>query len=104
MSFALVVEIGQACLFAVGSRQPSQEMVEATVFHHHDDDVVDMRCRWRGQWHRRRSSYFRAATERRCGCRASDIQEEISAIHRDGFVSCSPRAGAENIEYRRLSS
>ncbi len=92
MSFAMVVQIGQTCLFAVGPGQPSQEMVEATILHHHDDDVVDVRCRWRGQWQCRRSSDFGAAAERGCGCRASDIQEEISAIDRD-VSSPVPRGG-----------
>ena len=38
-----LVRIRQAGLLAVGRRMPAEQVIEAPVLHHHDDDVVDAR-------------------------------------------------------------
>jgi hypothetical protein len=42
MSFAVFIQIPQPCLSAVRARQPAEQVIEAAVLHHHDDDVFDL--------------------------------------------------------------
>src|ERR1700722_5116970 len=42
--FATVVDVAEASLGSVGARKPAQEMIETSVFHHHNDDVLYARC------------------------------------------------------------
>src|SRR4051794_11365494 len=35
------IQIRESGLLAVGAADPSEEMIERTIFHHHDDDVFD---------------------------------------------------------------
>src|SRR5437868_5281533 len=40
-SLALGIGIGQAGLLPVRSRKPAEEMIKGSIFHHHNDDVLN---------------------------------------------------------------
>lgn len=49
MGFALAVKIRETSLFSIRTRQPTEHVIETTVFHHHHYDVIDSAGLWRGQ-------------------------------------------------------
>src|SRR5262249_22812719 len=65
---SIAIQIRKARLFAVCAGHPAEVMIEGSVLHHHHNDVLDPRFRWRWKRSRRlRQHPFRARDERSGG-------------------------------------
>src|SRR5262249_4480115 len=79
MHFAVSVGVAQAGLLAMCAGQPSQEVVEASILHHHDDNVVDARGLSGRQWLLSRG-VLRCACESSGGSGTDDVAQETPSI------------------------
>ena len=96
------IEVGEPGLPSVGIRQPSEEMVERPVLHHHDDDVLDparagiKRQRARGARQQRdahRAIHTREGETAGCGCGGGQERTARQDGHRSPpRVAGSPHA------------
>jgi len=96
------IEVAEPGLPSVGIRQPSEEMVERTVLHHHDDDVLDParagieRQRARGARQQRdahRAIHTREGETAGCGCGGGQERTARQDGHRSPpRVAGSPHA------------
>jgi hypothetical protein len=47
MRFPVAVDVSESSLMPISARQPAKEVVEAAIFHHHHNDVIDAGIFWR---------------------------------------------------------
>src|ERR1700749_151059 len=85
MGFAVAVDIRQSRLLSVSTGQPTQQMIEAAILHHYDNDVVDPRI-FRSWKNSLRLWIDAARNARNCRRRRNtrDASEKISSV--DGHV------------------